>query len=51
MTFEEILRGVTRHRANRLGGDDETSIQQKIDEIEWALQAICEALHDLEVKP
>jgi len=51
MTFQQILEGITRHRANRLGGDDETSIQQKIDEIEWALQAIAEALADLEVKP
>ena len=62
MTFQEILEGIARHRANGVsmsakvahsGGamvadvsDDE--ILRKINEIEWALQALAETLRDRE---
>ena len=52
MTFQEILDGITRHRANRLfeniNQDSSANLQQKIDEIEWALQALAEKLRDEE---
>jgi len=52
MTFQEILDGITRHRANRLlinipsNEVIGTDLMRKIDEIEWALQALAEKLKD-----
>ena len=45
MTYQEILEGITRHRANPLEiiPDD---IPRKLEEIEWALQALAEKLRD-----
>ena len=50
MTFQEILEGITRHRANPVFGPtgmDNPDIGRKFDEIEWALQAMCEQLVEL----
>ena len=52
MTYQEILEGITRHRINTLqlmqpsdtvNGHD---LMRKINEIEWALQALTEKLRD-----
>jgi hypothetical protein len=52
MTYQEILEGITRHRVNTLqlmqpsdivNGQD---LMRKINEIEWALQALTEKLRD-----
>ena len=50
MTFQEILDGITAHRANPMPaeGFDPAEVRRKLDEIEWALQAICEKLRDSE---
>lgn len=43
MTAQEILEGITRHRANQLDLNRPLiGLNQKIDEIEWALQALAE---------
>ena len=47
MTFQEILEGITRHRTHRATVTD-PEIQRKFEEIEWALQAMAEALRDRE---
>ena len=50
-SYQEILEGITRHRANPLSlsiTKDTTEVQRKVDEIEWALQALCEKLRDEE---
>ena len=46
MTYQEILEGITRHRANPARLDSAMDMQRKIDEIEWALQALAETLRD-----
>lgn len=50
MTYQEILEGITRHRANpiefSLGADVSIDMTRKINEIEWALQALAERLRD-----
>ena len=52
MTFQEILEGITRHRANPMSINQpsqsiiESEVSRKINEIEWALQALCEKLSD-----
>ena len=49
MTFQEILEGITRHRANpmaTIGTGDTVEVERKINEIEWALQALAEKLRD-----
>ena len=49
MTYQEIVQRITEHRANRLVYNDfgiPTNIQEKVDEIEWALQALAEKLAD-----
>jgi hypothetical protein len=52
MTYQEILEGITRHRANplttRTDGAFVTDVKRKLDEIEWALQALAEKLRDAE---
>ena len=48
MTFQEILEGITRHRANPMAADVLSEIGRKISEIEWALQALAETLRDRE---
>jgi hypothetical protein len=51
-TYQEILEGICNHRINRLqinqpsGDVIGASAQQKITEIEWALQALAEKLRD-----
>lgn len=51
-TYQEILEGICRHRANRLPLGDgleqgfAQAVQQKMDEVEWALQALAEKLRD-----
>ena len=49
MKAQEILEGICRHRSNRafLSIEDE---MRKIDEIEWALQAMAEKLVELEAQ-
>jgi hypothetical protein len=51
MTFQEILEGITRHRADALFEvpqglelDEKADLKRKIAEIEWALQAMAELL-------
>jgi hypothetical protein len=45
MTFQEILEGITRHRADPLElVFSRTDMRRKFDEIEWALQAMAELL-------
>jgi len=52
MTYQEILEGITRHRADpaKVTVPDNIPLQgffdvgRKLDEIEWALQAIAEKL-------
>ena len=47
MTAQEILEGITRHRANRAEpnfGLSDAEIKRKFEEIEWALQAIAERM-------
>jgi len=52
MTFQEILEGICRHRMNPLlinqpsGDAVGRDVQRKIEEIEWALQALAEKLRD-----
>lgn len=46
MTYQEILEGITRHRANPPTKDNLSEFQRKINEIEWALQALAEKLRD-----
>jgi hypothetical protein len=46
MTYQEILEGICRHRLNPLSSTDLDELQRKINEIEWALQALCENLRD-----
>lgn len=47
MTYQEILEGITRHRASTPPSTPATmDIYRKIDEIEWALQALAEKLRD-----
>lgn len=48
MTAQEILEGITRHRANPLQIDVPFDTIRKITEIEWALQALAELLRDQE---
>lgn len=43
-TFQEVLTAVQGMRANKLTHIDTSSVQAKIDQIEWCLQALCEAL-------
>ena len=48
-TWQEILEGITRHRANPIGEHPtDADLSRKISEIEWALQAIAEKLRDAE---
>lgn len=47
MTYQEILEGITQHRANPCLGIG-FELQRKFDEIEWALQALAEKLRDEE---
>ena len=46
MKAQEILEGIGRHRGNTLTSSDATNpdVARKINEIEWALQAIAEKL-------
>lgn len=44
MTYQEILEGICRHRANRVSMDLNPEMARKLDEIEWALQALAERL-------
>lgn len=53
MTYQELLEGITRHRANPVGpftfgGHPADGLNQellrKFNEIEWALQALAEKL-------
>lgn len=50
MTYQEILEGITRHRASQMSINRPTlglvtgEVQRKIEEIEWALQALAEKL-------
>lgn len=46
-SFQEILESITRHRANPIEGES-SEVVRKIDEIEWALQALAETLRDRE---
>lgn len=54
MTFQEILEGIARHRVNLVqlnvpsGNVVGQDLRRKIDELEWALQAIAEKLRDNE---
>ena len=54
MTYQDILEGITRHRAqplriNRPGSVVVASdLERKIGEIEWALQALAEKLTENE---
>lgn len=51
MTYQEILEGITRHRANRITVADPSfgsDLQRKIDELEWALQALAEKMAETE---
>jgi hypothetical protein len=57
MTYQEILEGITQHRANPLIDTSDkdwsdmakvTDVKRKIDEIEWALQALAERGKDIE---
>jgi hypothetical protein len=52
MTYQEILEGIARHRANPVAQVSGTAlvaeIQRKVNEIEWALQALTEKLRDEE---
>ena len=43
LTFQEILEGIIRHRADPVNA---MNIERKITEIEWALQALAEKLRD-----
>lgn len=47
MTYQEILEGITRHRATPFDGSRD-DISRKVGEIEWALQALAEKLRDEE---
>jgi len=50
MTFQEILEGITRHRAHPItmnvpsGEVIPGELERKINEIEWALQALAEKM-------
>lgn len=50
MTWQEILEGITRHRAKPVEFDGipirADAVSRKFDEVEWALQAIVEKLRD-----
>jgi hypothetical protein len=47
MTYQEILEGITRHRAsNVFQTPGNADIVRKLEEIEWALQALAEKLRD-----
>ena len=54
LTFQQILEGITRHRANPVNfgidPNDASSnvreLKRKLNEIEWALQALAEKLRD-----
>lgn len=54
MKAQELLEGICRHRAHPVSIESTVSqaanmeIRRKVDEIEWALQAIAEKLVDLE---
>lgn len=50
MTYQEILEGIARHRANPLitTNGRVRNLPVKIEEIEWALQALAEKLRDEE---
>ena len=50
MTAQEILEGITRHRADPLDArfDGGFGVQRKMQEIEWALQALAEKLVEFE---
>jgi len=54
MTAQEILEGITRHRANPLKGGEAGDpppgfeIERKANEIEWALQALAEKLVEVD---
>lgn len=57
MTYQEILEGITRHRANPVPSFNSTDplmnsflqeLRRKLDEIEWALQALAEKGRDSE---
>ena len=53
MTLQEILEGITRHRANppnTTPSQVDQDIKRKIDEIEWALQALTEWLLELDIR-
>jgi hypothetical protein len=55
MTYQEILEGIARHRANPLNlptGWPEVNLelQRKCEEIEWALQALAEKLRDRDIE-
>lgn len=43
-TFQEILTAVTAMRAQRMTNIDTSSVQEKVDQIEWCLQALTEAM-------
>ena len=47
MKAHEILEGITRHRIMHIENEG-PEVLRKINEIEWALQAIAEYLTDLE---
>lgn len=50
MKFQEILEGITRHRADKwktevpMNESVIPDLTRKLDEIEWALQALAEKL-------
>ena len=51
MSYQEILEGITRHRANPvqlLQRPDSQELERKFNEIEWALQALAERLAETE---
>jgi len=50
MTAQEILDGITRHRANPIeNGLSNSDTRRKLDEVEWALQAIAERMVEIEM--
>jgi len=52
MTAQEILEGITRHRANPPGDGWSVHMEdvlRKLNEIEWALQALAERMIEIEM--
>jgi len=46
MTYQEILEGITRHRSQPINphADLGFELERKMNEVEWALQALAEKL-------